>query len=223
MEKLVLFDIDGTLMKESPTHTFSFEYACKKIFNVDVDIYSFPRHGMTDTGIIYGLLHKAGITDSEISSEIGNTIDLISDYVEENIKKEDYELLPGVIETLEELSNHGITIGTITGNAERVAKIRVEKAGIGKYLMFGGFGSDDLNRANLVKIAIERSAVDVCKPQCVFVVGDTPLDIIAAHQANTMAVAVATGSFGIESLNEADLVLNNLNETKKFMEYLKIK
>ena len=94
MEKLLLFDIDGTLMEESPTHTYSFNYVCERIYGVKTDIESFPRHGMTDTGILYGLLKKQNIPEIEIKRKINEAFRTMEEYVSSNIKPADYALLP---------------------------------------------------------------------------------------------------------------------------------
>ena len=220
MENLVLFDIDGTLMKESPTHTYSFEYVCEKVYGVKVDAFNFPRHGMTDRGIIYGLLRNGGLSDDEIKQKINDAINLMGSYFVENIKEYDYELLPGVIDLLGSLSSLNIKIGVITGNIKAVANARLEKAGILKFFTTGAYGDEDTVRSNLVKLAVKRAGQNIYR---VFVVGDTPLDIEAAIQADTIPVGVATGKYGINELENAELKLQNFNysEINRFISYIK--
>ena len=105
MAKLLLFDIDGTLMEESPTHTASFNYVCNSIYGVTTDIDSFPRHGMTDTGILYGLLKKENVEDDQIRNGMKKAFSAMAEYVSANLKPDDYKLLENVGHILERLHN----------------------------------------------------------------------------------------------------------------------
>ncbi len=220
MKYVVLFDVDGTLMEESPTHTRAFDYVCDKFFHVKTNIESFPRHGMTDQGILYGILHNSGIDNDAIKSRINELLNELGDYTIQNMKKYDYELLPFVKETLEEMKNNNFILGLITGNFSKIALERVSRAGIGNYFSFGGYGEDSTERSDLVQRAIERSKMN-SDPKNVFVIGDTPKDIMAGKDAGTKTVGIATGVYGIEQLLSADFSLKNLNEYKKLIEFIK--
>ncbi|MFG1390493.1 HAD family hydrolase [Acidiplasma aeolicum] len=220
MKKLLLFDVDGTLMEESPTHTESFNYACRKVYGVETDIYSFPRHGMTDTGILYGLLKRAGLDDAKISVHINDALKIMLEYVKNNIKPEDYKLLNGVNTALKEFYDLGYTLGLLTGNIQGVAELRAEKAGISKYFSTGGYGSDSMIRSELVLYALKRLGIKIDLMN-VYLIGDTPLDIKAARDAGARAIAVATGIYKIDELKNADLSLNSLEEKNKIIEFLK--
>ncbi len=220
MEKLLLFDIDGTLMEESPTHTYSFNYVCERIYGVKTDIESFPRHGMTDTGILYGLLKKQNIPEIEIKNKINEAFRTMEEYVSSNIKPADYALLNNVDHVLETLKEKKYVLGILTGNIQPVASIRIKKAGIEKYFATGGYGSDDIIRSKLVDYAMERYGRSIQKSG-IYLIGDTPLDIKAAREASVNAIGVATGMYDINDLKSADLVIENLTDENKLLEYLK--
>ena len=94
----------------------------------------------------------------------------------------------------------------MTGNIEGAAHIKISRARLGRYFLFGGYGSDSSVRSDLTTAAIARAealsghAID---PAEVIVVGDTPRDIEAAHGAGTIAVGVATGEYSVDHLREA--------------------
>ena len=221
MAKLLLFDIDGTLMEESPTHTASFNYVCQSIYGVQTDIDSFPRHGMTDTGILYGLLKKENVEDEQIRNSMKRAFSAMVEYVSANLKPDDYRLLDHVNIVLEKLHNSEYSLGILTGNLQAIASLRLEHSGISSYFIAGGYGDDSRVRSELVNHAIQRFGKSI-EREDIYLIGDTPLDIRAARDASVNAIAVATGVYKAPDLSGADLVLENFNEEKKLMEFLKI-
>ena len=220
MVKLILFDIDGTLMEESPTHTASFDYVCKEIYGVDTDITSFPRHGMTDTGIMYGLLKKQGIPEGEIKSKLDIAFQAMIGYVSSNLQPADYKLLNNVKNMLDAVKVNGHISGILTGNLQPIAEIRLQHAGIEDYFVTGGYGSDSIIRSKLVDYAIQRYGKSINRSE-IYLIGDTPLDIKAAREASTGAVGIATGVYPITDLSAADLTLKNFKDINKLIDFLK--
>ena len=221
MTKLLLFDIDGTLMDESPTHTASFNYVCQSIYGENVDIYSFPRHGMTDTGILYGLLKKENVPDDQIKNNMKKAFSAMAEYVSANLKPDDYKLLENVEPVLEKLARSTYSLGILTGNLKAIATLRLERSGISSYFVAGGYGDDSRIRSELVDHAIQRFGKPIARED-IYLIGDTPLDIRAARDASVNAIGVATGVYKSTDLKDADLVLESFNEEKKLTEFLKI-
>ena len=221
MAKLLLFDIDGTLMEESPTHTASFNYVCQSIYGVQTDIESFPRHGMTDTGILYGLLKKENMEDDQIRNSMKKAFSAMVEYVSANLKSDDYKLLDNVSAVLEKLQKSEYSLGILTGNLQAIASLRLEKSGISSYFVAGGYGDDSRVRSELVNHAIQRFGKSI-ERENIYLIGDTPLDIRAARDASVNAIGVATGVYKSSDLSGADLVLENFGEEKKLFEFLKI-
>ncbi len=221
MAKLLLFDIDGTLMEESPTHTASFNYICQSIYGVQTDIESFPRHGMTDTGILYGLLKKENMEDDQIRNSMKKAFSAMVEYVSANLKSDDYKLLDNVSAVLEKLHKSEYSLGILTGNLQAIASLRLEKSGISSYFVAGGYGDDSRVRSELVNHAIQRFGKSI-ERENIYLIGDTPLDIRAARDASVNAIGVATGVYKAPDLSGADLVLENFGEEKKLFEFLKI-
>jgi phosphoglycolate phosphatase-like HAD superfamily hydrolase len=126
-----------------------------------------------------------------------------------------YKVLGGVVSCLTTLRDAGVLLGLTTGGLETAAHIKLSRADLNKFFTFGGYGSDSPDRAELTKRGIERASKVLSHPLSraeVFVVGDTPLDITAAHAAGATAVGVASGAYTVEQLRDADYVLASLAE-----------
>jgi len=105
----------------------------------------------------------------------------------------------------------------VTGNGEAAAHIKLHRARLNRFFSFGGYGSDSDDRSELTKKALERAALvfgEPIDPKRCLTVGDTPLDVAAAHGAGIECVGVASGHFSVEQLREAgaDYVLGSLQE-----------
>lgn len=124
------------------------------------------------------------------------------------------EVLPGVVELLEWSAKNGWALSLGTGNLEAGARLKLAPFDLNRFFPVGGFGDDAEERAALLEAAVERA----CRywgdeARCVIVVGDTPLDVEAAHAAGLLAVAVATGPYSVDELaaTGAEAVLPSLD------------
>jgi phosphoglycolate phosphatase-like HAD superfamily hydrolase len=113
--------------------------------------------------------------------------------------------------------SQGQVLGITTGGLETAAHIKLSRAGLNRFFSFGGYGSDAEDRTELTRRAIQRAAAILGRPleaQHVMVVGDTPLDVEAAHGAGAIAVGVASGHYAVEELDKAgaDYVLASLSQ-----------
>ncbi len=151
-------------------------------------------------------------TDEEMARLVAAYVERVPHEVETS---PGYKVLPGVVDTLTKLRDDGVLLGLTTGGLEQVAHAKLSRGDLNKFFTFGGYGSDSPDRAELTRRGIER-ANEILKKSLsrdeVFVVGDTPLDVKAAHDADSTAVGVASGSNSVDELKDADYVLASLEE-----------
>ena len=136
-------------------------------------------------------------------------------------------MLDGVAELLPRLVEEGYLLGLTTGGTDSVAHIKLARGNLARWFTFGGYGSDSTDRTELTRKAIERAGMLLgteVDPDHVLVVGDTPLDIAAAHGAGAVGVGVASGHFTADQLKaaRADYVLESLREPLPGVVELKI-
>jgi phosphoglycolate phosphatase-like HAD superfamily hydrolase len=128
-----------------------------------------------------------------------------------------YRVMPGVHDLLGRLVEADTLLGLVTGNIEGAAHIKISRAGLQRFFLFGGYGSDSAVRSDLTRAAIARAEAlsgHHIDPSQVLVVGDTPRDTEAAHGAGAVAVGVATGEYSVDQLREggADHVLRTFED-----------
>jgi phosphoglycolate phosphatase-like HAD superfamily hydrolase len=217
MDKLVLFDVDRTLIGRSQCHHDAFSYSFKQVYGVNVDIRIINYGGMTDPAIAIEVLKKIGIKEDIICPKLPECMDTIVDYFLKNIKRDKIPILAGVNDLLELLDNNRTLLGLVTGNLEPIAWGKLESIHIDHYFKLGGFGSDNINRTELVKTAIKKARNDYNFNGTTFVIGDTPRDIKAGFEANAKTIAVATGTYSVEELENynPDFVFLDLKEKEE--------
>jgi phosphoglycolate phosphatase len=213
----ILFDIDGTLISTGGAGAASWRLAFEELYGIPADIGKFTDAGMTDPEV--GRVTFRNVIGREPTpDEMAVLMSRRNAYLPRTVaESKQYRVLDGVPETLERLSQSGFLLGLTTGGVETAAHLKLARADLNHYFCFGGYGSDSGDRAELTRKAIERAEVILGEPVDrgrVLVVGDTPLDIAAAHAAGAVAVGVASGNFDEDELRAAgaDYVLSSLRE-----------
>jgi phosphoglycolate phosphatase len=209
---LVLWDIDGTLVRTAGHGRFAFEEAFRAVVGRDPEPVEFA--GRTDRQIALTML--AGEHDHlpRVLEELAGALELRK----EAMREEGYAY-PGVPEVLEALHGRDDVIQSLlTGNIRANAVIKVSAFGLERWLDFevGAYGSDPHDRrSDLVAVARERAAAKYGEPTGAVLVGDTPLDVSAAQDAGARAVAVATGFADRKALRASrpDAFLDDLSDT----------
>jgi phosphoglycolate phosphatase-like HAD superfamily hydrolase len=224
MDKLVLFDIDKTLIKSSRGHSAAFSVAFKKVYGIDTTIDIINYHGMTDQQIIIRVLKKHGLDEQTIKSKIKDCMKVMVDFFNEIVKTDEIIVLDGVPELLNELNKHNVLMGLVTGNLEPIARSKLEKVGLNHYFKIGGFGNEAINRVNLVKLAIKRAEENFGFKfnNNVFLFGDAPQDMRAGREASVKTIGVTTGTYSKEQLENAgaDFILENLKDIDKVLKII---
>ncbi len=222
--KLILFDLDETLIKGFEGHKTAFSEAFRKVYGVDTNVDIINNSGMTQRGIIIEVLKKNGLTEEVIKPRIEECLKVMDESFEEIIKYDEIIVLEGVRELLEELEKNNILMGLVTGNSEFIARSKLKKVGLDKYFKVGGFGSEEVDRTKLVKIAIQKAGEGFGFKfnDDVFIFGDTPRDVKAGKEAGVKTVCVCTGIYSEGQLEEtgADFVLPDLRDKQKILKII---
>jgi phosphoglycolate phosphatase-like HAD superfamily hydrolase len=160
------------------------------------------------------LLAAAGVPDERIDASVAAVADAAADAYERLCPPDlSNKLAPGVFGLLPKLASrpHSYVLSLVTGNLEPIARLKLDRAGVGGYFEagLGAFGSDSENRDELPAIARSRAALPAWPRERTVVIGDTPRDIACARADGVRVVAVGTGPFGVEALADADAVVDD--------------
>jgi phosphoglycolate phosphatase len=215
--RILLFDIDGTLVSTGGAGAVAWKRAFDELYGIPADIGEFTDAGMTDPDVgartFEAVLHREP-TPRELAQLIQRRLERLPEAIAES---EGYRVLPGVPERLRQLSRDGHLLGLITGNGDGAAFVKLARGDLSRWFSFGAYATAGVDRAGIVRRAVERGEAmlgcDVPNED-IFVIGDTPLDISAAHAVDCTAIAVATGHYDAAALREAgaDHVLETLEE-----------
>ena len=229
---LLLFDIDGTLLSGATReHARALDGAIREVHGVNPDNLrsQIGPAGRTDGEIARLILLDLGVSARRIDERADDVREAccriyaqicppdLSDHV-----------VPGIPDLLAFLAaREGVTLGLVTGNFEPVARLKLARAGIGRWFpaRAGGFGSDSEDRAALPGIARrrvgKRTAAGSSVPrEDTIVIGDTPRDIACAWADGVRCVAVTTGQYGPDELAAADAVARDAGELRLRLEEL---
>ena len=213
----VLFDVDGTLISSGGAGAASWRLAFDDLYGIPADIGKYTDAGMTEPEVAR-LTFKKVIGHEPNRQELARVMAKRLHYLPQTVaESKDFRVLPGVVQTLDRLGADDYLLGITTGGMEAAAHIKLARAKLSHYFCFGGYGSDSSDRTELTRKALERAGTllgERVDPKEAVVVGDTPHDIEAAHDAGALAVGVATGHFNKEELRDAgaDHVLGSLEE-----------
>ena len=224
MDRLVLFDIDKTLLVGSTVHYTALKNALSEVYGIKNPPPVKNMQGMSDLKIICETLLQENIDLKTIKSGLGRTMEIMYLKYKDALQKQDLEVLEGVKELLENLQRAGIPMGLVTGNMEAIAWLKLEKIGLNKYFHFGGFGDKIVKRSGLVKNAIKASEQTLGKLDNgkIFLIGDTPRDIVGGQKVGVRTIGVATGDFSVEDLAEAgaDFVVSDLKDSEGLLKII---
>lgn len=218
MDRLVLFDIDKTLIVGSKVHYNALKRAISEVYRIDDPPSLKDLQGMTDLKIIYTTLIEENFDKKTIKSGLDECMKLMYLNFKDSLKNNDLTVLGGVIELLKEFKRLEIHMGLVTGNMESIAWLKMEKVGLKDYFEFGAFGDRAMERSSIVGRALELTnrRYGRFNKENIFLIGDTPRDILGGQKFGIHTVGVATGDFSYEKLKNsgAEYVFDNLEETE---------
>jgi phosphoglycolate phosphatase len=200
---LVLFDIDGTLLRRAgPHHREALIAAVRRATGLETTTEGIPVQGMLDRDILRLMLLQAGATQGFIRRHMPGIVEQAQKIYIRTCPDLRRRVCPGARMLLYKLFRKGIPTGLVTGNLTRIGWKKMEQAGLRPYLRFGAFAELASDRAGLVRIAIREARrqgwIDRQSP--IALIGDHPNDIRAARENGVRSIAVATGVVGAEEL-----------------------
>lgn len=224
MPKVLLFDIDGTLVLTGRAGVRAMNRACQEVIGHSNALDGVAVAGRTDWIILHDALRAIGHEmDEDLFARLRDTyVTLLREEIllpGQGVKA----VLPGVAGLLDALrARPDVFLALLTGNFEEGARIKLEHFDLWRYFKCGAFGDDAADRNALVPFALDRAracGLDAIAPEDVFVVGDTPHDVACARAVGAVPVGVATGSFSVADLrgSGADIVFPDLGDTAAFM------
>jgi phosphoglycolate phosphatase-like HAD superfamily hydrolase len=222
--RLLLFDIDGTLITSGGAGEAALKDAMRSRFDVEEDLDGIILAGATDARIARELLQKHSIA---VSAE--NVVALLDTYLghlDERIGRHDGKLLPGILPLLNALSERSdAVLALLTGNVSRGAEIKLTHYGVWDFFEFGAFADDHHDRNELGKFAraraLERHGEEF-PPSRIYVIGDTPKDIECGRAIGAFTVAIATGHYSSAELRDhaPDFLFEDLSDTERVVALL---
>jgi phosphoglycolate phosphatase len=213
---VVLFDVDETLVHTGGSGARSWKAAFDKLYGVPADIGEHSSAGETDPQVARETF-KGVLGRNPSDDELDRLYALYLLHLAEDILvSAQYRALPGAEQTLVKLGEEGVMLGLVSGAMEGAARTKLIPANFNRFFIFGAYGSDSPDRAELTGLAIDKAVRlhgQLTSDQ-VYVVGDTPHDIEATKAAGAVSVGVASGHYSIDQLEEAggDHVLGSLED-----------
>lgn len=221
--RVVLFDIDGTLLHAGSLPRRAFGAALREVFGTAGTVADHDFAGKTDFQIAREILELAGVSRARIEAALPALMESYLGRLEAGLgdPRARPRVLPGVVALLDALAGRSAcALGLLTGNLARGAELKLAAAGLGGRFAFGAFGSDSEHRPDLPAVAVGRARAMGLRAGATVVVGDTPLDVACGAHAGAWTVAVATGPYEAARLRRAgaDVVLPNLADTARALD-----
>lgn len=219
MPKLILFDVDQTLVDALAHHNVAYKKAFKEVFNVDAQLTDIKFAGKIVPNIIRELGELKGIPKDVVKSKLTETVERVESFFKESVAKGEIKVLPGVRELLEKLKERDNILGVVTGNPEGITQSILEKGKLKGYFDILVYGSEGKDRAELVGLAIAeagRKFGEKFYGKDVVIVGDSIHDIECGKPHGSITIAVTTGFYSKEELmkHSPDYLFKDLADPK---------
>lgn len=226
MKKLVLFDIDETLICSDGAGRRAIGRALETLFGVSIALTNISLSGKTDLQIYAELLKQHDITQIQIKERLQDIIDSYLPVLKEEIEKASfYIVLDGVTELLDDLYklDQEVCLGLLTGNVEPGARMKLERFKLNHYFPIGAYGSDSASRLDLPQIALARAQEffqHTFAPYDLVIIGDSVNDVLCAKNFGATSIAINTGRTSKEELQRAkpDFLFSSLKDTSTILQ-----
>jgi phosphoglycolate phosphatase len=202
---LVLFDIDGTLLRRAgPHHREALEKAIRHATGIETTTDGIPVQGMLDRDIVTMMLGQAGASKPFVRRHMPAIVLRAQQIYARSCPDLRSKVCPGARMLLYRLFRRGVVSGLVTGNLTAIGWKKMERAGLRHYLRFGAFAELARDRAGLVRIAVAQARREgwINGKSPIALIGDHPNDIRAARANGVRSIAVGTGLAGVDVLAE---------------------
>ena len=226
VRRLLLFDIDGTLLSCGPQVRPLFAQALVEVYGTAGDCLRHDFAGKTDSSIVRELMTAAGVPEEEVRRLLPEIRQVFQEKLEATLDRRDMRLLPGVVELLERQAERpDLALALLTGNWEPAARTKLSRFDLNRFFAFGAFGCDGFDRSELPPVALERAEARLGRrfaPAEVLIIGDTLHDVACARAHGIPCLAVATGHTSAEALRAAgaDWVAGDLPAALEMIDWL---
>lgn len=204
MRRLVLFDIDGTILTDRGASRAAFADALQAVYGYDGDLSRYDFSGRTDPQIAHMVLGDAGHAPEAVEAELPRLWERYLAGLARNATPERVQVMPGIRALLAELEPHPeVVLALLTGNIEPGARLKLGGPGLNDYFAFGAFGSDSADRTQLPPIAMERASAQLGRQfrgADVVIIGDSIYDVRCGVPYEATTIAVASGKTPAETL-----------------------
>ena len=198
--RVVLFDIDGTLLLTGGAGLAALTRAFQDLHDVENAADGVEFHGRTDPLILDSIARRT-LGRPLAEGELAELFRRYLDHLPAALVDRPFRVLPGAAEVVRALHlQDGVLLGLATGNVEPAAWAKLRRGGLDAFFAFGGFGSDSADRAELTRLAVERGRERAGTEADLILVGDTIHDVRCATAAGVPCLAVATGNASEETL-----------------------
>ena len=220
MPKLILFDVDQTLVDALAHHNVAYKKAFKEVFNIDdAKLTDINFAGKIVPNIIQELGELKGIPKDVVESKLTETVERVESFFKESVDTGEIKVLPGVRELLEKLKERDHILGVVTGNPEGITQSILEKGKLKGYFDILVYGSEGKDRIELVGMAIAKAGRKFGKKffgKDVVIVGDSIHDIDCGKPHGSITIAVTTGFYSKEELmkHSPDYLFKDLVDPK---------
>jgi phosphoglycolate phosphatase len=225
LKKLLLFDIDGTLLRAENATRLALNETFRNLFSVKQTLDDLSFFAWTDLGLFREAALKL-LGRPLNTTEYIAFIEIYTRRLREHLKTCVFYLMPGIAALLPLLAaREDILLGLETGNIEAAAYLKLKRGSIDTYFTFGGFGSDNEDRAKLILAGIERARSiehKLIRKEYIYVIGDAPHDIAAGNKLGVKTIAVGTGLVDQEKVlaEKPSVYFKNLTDIQAFLNYI---
>ena len=208
MDRLVLIDINGVLVKDSRDVSEYVAEAIRSRYGLEPQFNLSDYDGASAQDMVRDILAKNGVSEEEINARLRGCAEELG-YSYYNVAGgEAIVVLDGARQLLDELRKKGILVGIATGDIEDIVKNKLGRAGLSDYFKFGEYGNNEASLARIIGNAVERAKREFgFSGRNVWVLSSSQRMLGAAKSAGVNALGVGSGEHDFSELSAGGVVV----------------